>query len=58
MIGSIIGFTVTLLGAYAGGALVKRWNIGPVGAVSLGWAMGMVFALIVVAASMAPGGQP
>jgi ABC-type Mn2+/Zn2+ transport system permease subunit len=52
MICFILGFVVTLIGAFAGEWLVERWDLGPKGAISLGWMMGMAFGVVVFAISM------
>jgi hypothetical protein len=52
MIGFVIGMAVTWCSAHAGGWLVKRWQLGPLGAIAIGWVMGAAFALAVVASSI------
>jgi ABC-type Mn2+/Zn2+ transport system permease subunit len=52
MISFILGFIVTLFGAFVGEWIVERCDLGPKGAISLGWMMGMAFGVVVFAISM------
>lgn len=49
VIGMIFGTAATLGGVYAGAAAVERMQLGPRGAIALGWFLGMAFVAAVLA---------
>jgi len=48
ILGIIFGVLVTLAGVHGGRAAVERGHLGPLGALSLGWLLGMVFVVMLV----------
>jgi hypothetical protein len=51
MIGAAFGILATLAGVYGGRAVVDRWRLTSLQAVCLGWALGMVFMVLLLAAA-------
>jgi len=52
ILGIIFGTLVTLAGIHGGRAAVERWHLGTLGALSLGWLLGMVFVLLLLGAAL------
>lgn len=49
ILGIILGVLVTLGGIHGGRVVVERWHLGTLGALSLGWLLGMVFVVLLLA---------
>jgi hypothetical protein len=55
---AVLGVIASLLGAHVGGAIVRRLHLGLLGAVAVGWFIGMGFAFAVIAAGLHSAGKP